>query len=79
MSNITDADIEAKIASETYAVIGDTETHCTITMQNGFAVSGESMAPTPEAFNAERGQVSAREQAFGKLRRRSSRAVEEPA
>lgn len=62
------ADIEAKIAAEIYHVFeGTTLTVCVLTLQNGFTVTGESAAASPENFDEEIGRKIARENAANKI------------
>lgn len=59
--------MEAKVASESYTVIDGILTLCTIKMQNGFYVTGESAPASPENFNADLGKKFARENAIRQL------------
>lgn len=59
--------MEAKIASESYTVIDGILTLCTIKMQNGFYITGESAPASPENFNADLGKKFARENAVRQL------------
>lgn len=62
------ADIDAAIASEDYHVFpGTTLTVCCLTLKNGFNVTGESAAASPENFNEEIGRKIARENARNKI------------
>lgn len=60
--------IDATIVGETYYVFpGTTLTVCALTLRNGFQVTGESAAASPENFNAEIGAKIARENARNKI------------
>lgn len=62
------ANIDAVIASETYHVFpGTTLTICCLTLLNGFTVTGESAAASPENFDEEVGRRIARENARNKI------------
>ena len=62
------ADIDNSIADEVYHVFpGTTFTVCLLTLQNGYNVSGESAAASPENFDAEIGRKVARENARDKI------------
>jgi len=65
---LTPADIDAAIASEDYHVFpGTTLTVCCLTLQNGFCVTGESAAASPENFDQAIGRKIARENARNKI------------
>ena len=65
---LTPAEIDAVIAGEAYYVFpGTTLTVCCLTLRNGFTVTGESAAASPENFNAEIGERIAREDARRKI------------
>jgi hypothetical protein len=65
---ITPADIDAQIVSEAYYVFpGTTLTVCLLTLQNGFHVTGESVAASPENFDEEIGRRIARTNAREKI------------
>jgi hypothetical protein len=65
---LTPALIDAAIVGETYHRFpGTTLTVCVLTLRNGFNVTGESAAASPENFNAELGQKIAREKAREKV------------
>lgn len=54
---ITPADIDAQIAEIQFHVFpGTTLTVCALTLQNGFAVTGESAAASPENFDEQIGK-----------------------
>ena len=62
------AHIDATIASEDYHVFpGTTLTVCCLTLRNGFTVTGESAAASPENFDVGIGRKLAREQARNKI------------
>lgn len=65
---ITPADIDAQITGEAYHVFpGTTLTVCCLTLQNGFTVTGESAAASPENYDEEIGRRLARDQARNKI------------
>lgn len=65
---LTPADIDAVITGEQYHVFeGTTLTVCCLTLLNGFTVTGESAAASPENFDREIGQKIARENARDKI------------
>lgn len=65
---ITPADIDATIVAEQYHVFpGSTLTVCCLTLRNGFTVTGESAAASPENFNEEVGRAIARRNARDKI------------
>ncbi len=60
--------IDATIAGEQYHVFpGTTLTVCCLTLQNGFTVTGESAAASPENFDEEIGRKIARQNARDKI------------
>lgn len=60
--------IDETIVSEQYHVFpGTTMTVCALTLRNGFIVTGESAAASPENFNKEIGRKIARENARNKI------------
>lgn len=62
------AHIDATIAKEDYHVFpGTTLTVCCLTLQNGFTVTGESAAASPENFDTEIGRKIARQNAREKI------------
>lgn len=62
------AHIDATIAGEDYYVFpGTTLTVCCLTLQNGFTITGESAAASPENFDEEIGCKIARENARAKI------------
>lgn len=58
--------MESRITDDRYTVI-KTLTLCTITLDNGFQVTGESACVDPRNYNLEVGQKLARDNAFRKL------------
>jgi hypothetical protein len=65
---LTPAMIDAVIIGEAYYVFpGTTMTICLLTLRNGFHVTGESAAASPENFNEEIGRKIARENARNKI------------
>jgi len=65
---LTPALIDAAILGEVYYVpTGTTMTICVLTLKNGFQVTGESAAASPENFDKEIGQKIARENARNKI------------
>lgn len=60
--------IDATIQSEQYHVFpGTTMTVCALTLRNGYIVTGESAAASPENFNQEIGRKIARDNARNKI------------
>jgi len=60
--------IDEAISSEQYHVFpGTTMTVCALTLRNGYIVTGESAAASPENFNVEIGRKIARENARNKI------------
>lgn len=65
---ITPAQIDATIVKEAYYVFpGTTLTVCCLHLRNGFTVTGESAAASPENFNQEIGQQIAKRNARDKI------------
>jgi len=65
---LTPALIDAQIKAEAYHVFpGTTLTVCALTLANGFQVTGESAAASPENFDAELGRKIARDNARNKI------------
>lgn len=65
---LTPALIDAAIAGEQYHVFpGTTLTVCALTLHNGFIVTGESAAASPENFDEEIGRTIARANAREKI------------
>jgi len=60
--------IDEVIASEQYHVFpGTTMTVCALTLRNGYIVTGESAAASPENFDKEIGRKIARDNARNKI------------
>lgn len=65
---ITPDMIDAEIVGEDFHVFpGSCLTICTLTLRNGFTVTGESACASPENFNAEIGQKIAKANARDKI------------
>jgi hypothetical protein len=65
---LTPALIDETIVSEQYHIFaGTTLTVCALTLRNGYIVTGESAAASPENFNQEIGRKIARENARNKI------------
>lgn len=65
---LTPDKIDAVISGEDYHVFpGTTLTVCCLTLRNGFTVTGESAAASPENFDAEIGRKIARQNARDKI------------
>lgn len=65
---ITPEHIDSVIVNEQYHVFEDTTlTVCVLTLKNGFTVTGESAAASPENFDKAIGQKIARENARNKI------------
>lgn len=65
---VTPQRVTAQIVSENYYVFpGTTLTVCALTLRNGFIVTGESAAASPENFDAEIGRKIAFDNARGKI------------
>lgn len=64
---LTPEKLEAQIASVDYLQYGKTGMHCTITLVNGYTVTGESSCIDPTIFNEEIGKGVAYKNAFEKL------------
>ncbi|HEV8035785.1 Gp49 family protein [Yoonia sp.] len=65
---LTPDHIDAKIVSDYYHVVPDTTlTICVLTLENGFTVTGESAAASPENFRAAIGRQIAFENARAKI------------
>lgn len=65
---LTPDHIDDQIVSEQYYVFpGTTLTICALTLKNGFHVTGESAAASPENFDAEIGKKIARSNARDKI------------
>ena len=67
-ARITPTDIDAAIRTEDYHVFpGTTLTVCALTLRNGFVVTGESAAASPENFDENIGRTIARDNARNKI------------
>lgn len=64
---VTAAYMESRIARVAYAKIDQTVTVCSMTLDNGFSVRGESACVDPANFDEKIGQSLAYKQAFDKL------------
>lgn len=65
---IRPADIDAEVLAEQYHIFpGTTTTICLLTLRNGFSVTGESVAASPENFDREIGRKVARDNARNKI------------
>ena len=65
---LTPALIDAAIVSEQYHVFpGTTMTVCALTLRNGYIVTGESAAASPDNFDEAVGRKIARENARNKI------------
>ena len=65
---LTPALIDAAIVSEQYHVFpGTTMTVCALTLRNGYIVTGESAAASPDNFDEAIGRKIARENARNKI------------
>lgn len=65
---LTPDSIDAVIVGEDYHVFPETTlTICALKLKNGFVVTGESAAASPENFNAEIGKKIARQNAREKI------------
>lgn len=65
---ITPDDLDATITGEMYHVFpGTTLTVCCLVLRNGYTVTGESAAASPENFDAEVGRKIARAEARDKI------------
>ena len=61
-------EIDAQIVSDAFYVFpGTTLTVCALTLRNGYIVTGESAAASPESFDAAIGRRIARENARNKI------------
>jgi hypothetical protein len=65
---ITPADLDAKIVADMYYVFpGTTLTVCCLVLENGYAVTGQSAAASPENFDAQLGEKIAYAEARDKI------------
>ena len=60
------ADCKEQVVKETFFV-EDTLTICVLTLKNGFKVTGESAAASPENYNQEVGEALSRQRAVEKI------------
>ena len=67
MFQITKESLEQKIASVSFSRIGETTTVCSLTLDSGFVVIGQSACIDPKAFDESIGCDLARENALNKL------------
>lgn len=59
--------IKSRIKGTSFIKIGETLTHCSIFVDNGFLVTGESACVNPENYDKEIGERIAYDNAFNKL------------
>lgn len=64
---VTLEQVEGAIEQEDFIFHPPTLTICVLTLKNGFTVTGESAAASPENFNQEIGERIARQNAVGKI------------
>ena len=65
---LTPERIDGRVVDEQYHVFdGTTLTVCCLTLENGYTVTGESAAASPENFDAEIGRKIARQNAREKI------------
>lgn len=64
---VTVAEMERRIADVSCIKLGETVTICSITLDNGYSVRGESACVAPENYNREIGEKLARDRAFQSL------------
>lgn len=65
---LTPDGIDAVISNEAYHIFpGTTLTVCCLTLMNGFTVTGESAAASPENFDVDLGRKIARDNARNKI------------
>ena len=64
---VTREQMEARIVDTVFIRIADTVTLCSLTLDNGYSVRGESACVDPANYNQEIGEKLARDQAFSKL------------
>lgn len=67
MNKVTKESINKKIIMVEYRKLTEKITHCTITMENGFQVTGESAVVDPANYDEKIGRVVAYDNAFEKL------------
>lgn len=59
--------MEARIVDTAFIRVGDTVTLCSLTLDNGYSVRGESACVDKSNYNQDIGEKLARNQAVGKL------------
>ena len=64
---MTKEGIESRIFGKSWLRFNDTVTICSITLDNGFSVRGESACVNPANYNQEIGEKIAYDNAFNKL------------
>lgn len=64
---VTKEYIQSRIREITFVKLGETLTHCTIALDNGYLVTGESACVNPANYNQEIGEKIAHDNAFNKL------------
>lgn len=64
---VTKEQMNARIKSVDYTRIGGTLTHCSIKLDNGYQVTGESACVNPANYNQEIGEKIAYDNAYNKL------------
>lgn len=67
MNRVTKESIEKKIAKTDFQKISEKITHCIITLENGFQVTGEVSCVDPKNYNQEIGEKISYENAFNKI------------
>ena len=66
-ARVTQEYMESRIASKEFIRVGKKGTVCSITMDNGYEVYGESACVNPENYNQEIGERIAYDNAFRQL------------
>lgn len=64
---VTKEFMESRIANSEFHRIGETVTICSITLDNGYSVRGESACVNPENYNQQIGEKIAYDNAFRQL------------
>lgn len=64
---VTKEYIDSRIAHRKFTRLDSTVTLCSITLDNGYSVRGESACVNPENYNQEIGERIANDNAYGKL------------
>lgn len=64
---VTKEQMDAHITDVKYHKLGPTLTHCTLHLDNGYQVTGESACVKPENYNQEIGEKLAHDNAYRKL------------